>query len=69
MARLCKVFMNKRHREENTTTSLSFVIKKIEPKQGILTRSSKRLNGGRGLLLKAMRIPPESNQNKKSRLW
>ena len=65
-----KVFMNKRHIGERTfTTSLVLYMNEIYHRQGILTRSSKSSESGIELLLKAMRIPPESNPNKKTRLW
>ena len=60
-----KIFMDSYYeRPSDTTTSFSFVyINKF------LSRRSKRVKGGSGLLLKAMRIPPKSNLNKKSRFW
>ena len=60
-----KIFMDSYYeRPSDTTTSFSFIyINKF------LSRRSKSSESGIELLLKAMQIPPESNPNKKTRLW
>ena len=70
-----QIFMNERllfdteQIPSDTTTSFSSVIVYFIYINKYLSRRSKSSECGRELLLKAVRIPPESNPNKKTRLW